>query len=133
MGAYKELFFYGVSGDGGARKGISGEEAYRAVCHGQMNAISVATTLPSCVSNWAGRDYNPLTNNCNTFTSTVLKCVYGLSDAKPHLGVSDLRNVQCPMEQQGKDAQATGKCEVPIMGKENLELGGNVEGTFMME
>jgi len=47
-----------------------------------------------CWSNWKGTDYNPLTNNCNTFTSTVLKLVYGLSDKKPHLGPSDLVNVK---------------------------------------
>ena len=39
-----------------------------------------------CWSGWSGMDYNPLTNNCNTFTSAVLKCVYGLSEAKPNLG-----------------------------------------------
>ena len=48
-----------------------------------------------CWSNWAGIDYNPLTNNCNTFTSTVLKCIYGLSDKKPHLGPSDTVKVSC--------------------------------------
>ena len=51
-----------------------------------------------CWSNWAGTDYNPLTNNCNTFTSTVLSCVYGLSQHKPSLGPSDLVTVsgRCP-------------------------------------
>lgn len=130
MGGDKELFFYGVSGGGGSLPGISGEDAYWAVCHGQMNAIAVATTLPSCVSNWAGRDYNPLTNNCNTFTSTVLKCVYGLSDSKPHLGVSDLKTVKCPTETQGGEAEAMGQCEVPTMGNESLEVGGDVAEAF---
>eukprot|EP00927_Polykrikos_kofoidii_P048620 TRINITY_DN4286_c0_g1_i5.p1 TRINITY_DN4286_c0_g1~~TRINITY_DN4286_c0_g1_i5.p1 ORF type:complete len:262 (+),score=30.55 TRINITY_DN4286_c0_g1_i5:81-788(+) len=46
-----------------------------------------------CWSNWAGFEYNPLTNNCNTFTSTVLSCVYGLSQKKPSLGISDLVTV----------------------------------------
>lgn len=46
-----------------------------------------------CWSDWTGTDYNPLTNNCNTFTSTVLSCVYGLSQKKPNLGPSDLVTV----------------------------------------
>jgi len=53
-----------------------------------------------CWSNWAGSDYNVLKNNCNTFTSTVLSCVYGLSQKKPHLGPSDLVTVKghCPAQ-----------------------------------
>merc|ERR1719456_391985 len=53
-----------------------------------------------CWSNWAGTDYNPITNNCNTFTSTVLKMVYGLSEKKPGLGVSDMVTVKghCPAQ-----------------------------------
>jgi len=55
-----------------------------------------------CWSNWAGTDYNVLTNNCNTFTSTVLSCVYGLSQKKPHLGPSDLVTVKghCPAQKR---------------------------------
>lgn len=83
----KSLYFYGVS-----ELSEGGEGAYRAVC----------STGAMCHSNWSGVDYNPLTNNCNTFTSTVLKCVFGLSDKKPHLGVSDMVSVKCPE-----------KCEVP--------------------
>merc|ERR1712066_164974 len=51
-----------------------------------------------CWSNWAGTNYNPITNNCNTFTSTILSMVYGLSQKKPHLGISDLVTVHghCP-------------------------------------
>lgn len=51
-----------------------------------------------CWSNWAGIDYNPITNNCNTFTSTILYMVYGLSQKKPHLTISDLITVHghCP-------------------------------------
>ena len=78
-----------------------------------MNAIEMGG-LPKCVSNWSGQDYNPFTNNCNTFTSTVLKCVYGLSDAKPHLGVSDLRNVDCPSEKT-PDGSDVGQCMTPTM------------------
>ena len=69
-------------------------------------------TLPKCVSDWTGSDYSALTLNCNTYTSTVLKCVYGLSDAKPHLGVSDMVNVKCPVEKtlDGNEVEA---CLVP--------------------
>merc|ERR1711939_1136459 len=51
-----------------------------------------------CWSIWAGTNYNPLTNNCNTFTSTILFCVYGLSQKKPNLGPSDMVTVKghCP-------------------------------------
>mmetsp|Transcript_21216 Transcript_21216/g.46033 ORF Transcript_21216/g.46033 Transcript_21216/m.46033 type:complete len:347 (+) Transcript_21216:156-1196(+) len=117
MGDYKELYFYGVSGSvstvgvGGGDNGISGEEAYKAVCHGHMNAIEMGK-FPMCVSNWTGREYNPLTNNCNTYTSTVLKCVYGLSDAKPHLGVSDMKSVTCPSETTG-DGKQLDQCAIP--------------------
>ncbi|KAL3758976.1 hypothetical protein ACHAWU_003047 [Discostella pseudostelligera] len=130
MGEYKELYLYGMSGGGsgsdmpsttandgsGGNDGISGEDAYKAVCHGHMNAIEIGRgKFPICVSNWSGHDYNPLTNNCNTFTSTILKCVYGLSDAKPHLGVSDLRTVTCPTETNanGMDVE---QCMIPVDG-----------------
>lgn len=121
MGELKELYFYGVSSGstdastvtGGGNNGISGEEAYKAVCHGHMNAIEMGK-VPMCVSNWTGRDYNPLTNNCNTYTSTVLKCVYGLSDAKPHLGVSDMKTVTCPSEMSG-DGKQLDQCAIPSM------------------
>lgn len=73
----KELFLYGTGP-------FSGEVAYRTVCGAK-----------TCHSNWKGTDYRVLKNNCNTFTSTVLSCVYGLSEKKPHLGVSDLVTVQC--------------------------------------
>jgi hypothetical protein len=72
----KSLFLYGESD-------FDGNLAYHAVCD------------QKCWSNWAGTDYNPLTNNCNTFTSTVLACAYGLSEKKPNLGPSDLVTVKC--------------------------------------
>lgn len=105
MGEEKELYLYGTS------ETISGSDAYKAVCHGHMNAVEIGT-LPKCVSDWTGSDYSALTLNCNTFTSTVLKCVYGLSDAKPHLGVSDMVNVKCPVEKtlDGNEVEA---CLVP--------------------
>jgi hypothetical protein len=55
-----------------------------------------------CWSNWAGTDYNPLTNNCNTFTSAILFMVYGLSQKKPHLGLSDMVTVKghCPAKSE---------------------------------
>jgi hypothetical protein len=103
MGDDKEVYLYGVSK-------ISGEDAYRAVCHGHMNAVE-EDKLPVCVSIWAGVEYSALTNNCNTFTSTVLKCVFGMSDDKPSLGVSDLVKVSCPKKKiNNKDVQI---CAVP--------------------
>merc|ERR1719389_1274871 len=75
----KSLYIYGT-GD------FDGNAAYHNTCDHK------------CWSNWAGTDYNPLTNNCNTFTSTVLFMVYGLSQKKPGLGVSDMVTVhgECP-------------------------------------
>ena len=73
----KSLFLYGSSGT------LDGESAYHRLCN------------QKCWSNWAGTDYNPLTNNCNTFTSTVLHCVFGLSEKKPNLGPSDMVTVTC--------------------------------------
>ena len=112
MGEDKELYFYGVSRGDDA---IDGNDAYKAVCHGHMNSIEMGD-LPKCVSDWAGRDYNPLTNNCNTFTSTILKCIYGLSDAKPKLGVSDLISVTCPSEKKD-DGTDVDQCLIPTNGK----------------
>ena len=63
---------------------------------------------------------NPLTNNCNTFTSAVLKCVYGFSDAKPHLGVSDLRTVTCPTETTA-DGKQVEQCLIPGFEDEDLD------------
>ncbi len=103
MGEEKEVYLYGISS-------MSGEDAYSAVCHGHMNAVE-EDELPVCVSNWTGRDYNALTNNCNTFTSTVLKCVYGMSDSKPDLGVSDMVKVSCP-EEKAND-KVVHMCAVP--------------------
>ena len=72
----KELYLYG-HGD------FSGNQAFHDTCDHK------------CWSSWKGTDYNPITNNCNTFTSTVLKCVYGLSEKKPDLSVSDMVDVKC--------------------------------------
>lgn len=72
----KYLYLYGIGQ-------LEGDQTWHATCD------------EKCWSNWAGTDYNPLTNNCNTFTSTVLHCVFGLSEKKPDLGVSDLVNVDC--------------------------------------
>jgi len=75
----KALFLYGM-GD------FSGNAAYDDICDSSHD---------KCWSNWSGFDYKLLKNNCNTFTSTVLSCVYGLSEEKPDLGVSDLVTVDC--------------------------------------
>lgn len=61
----------------------SGEEALQRFCG-------------SCGKSWAGLRYRLLSHNCNTFTSSILHCVYGLSQKKPGLGISDLVNVDCP-------------------------------------
>jgi hypothetical protein len=111
VGEEKQLFLYGK------KDGISGSDAYRAVCHGHnksntITAIDGGDKLPKCVSNWSGEDYNPITNNCNTYTSAVLKCVYGLSDQKPDLGVSDMVRVTCPTE-KSEDGEITHQCLVP--------------------
>ena len=42
----------------------------------------------------------------------MLKCVYGFSDAKPHLGVSDLRTVTCPTETTA-DGKQVEQCLIP--------------------
>jgi len=78
----KSLFLYGTSGP------LSGVDAYHKLCPPDADH-------PACWSNWAGTDYNPLTNNCNTFTSTLLHCVFGLSEKKPNLGPSDMITVTC--------------------------------------
>lgn len=75
----KSLFLYGT-------RAFDGIDAYRAVCN---------TSAAKCWSHWSGTDYNLFQNNCNTFTSTVLSCVYGLSQKKPDLGVSDMVTVSC--------------------------------------
>ena len=112
MGDAKQLYLYGVSDS------ISGMDAYRAVCVDDKKTTTTSATddtnqmLPTCVSHWAGTDYNPLTNNCNTFTSTILKCVYGLSDDKPKLGISDMVNVVCPMEKRD-DGMDVPLCLIP--------------------
>lgn len=72
----KSLYLYGTGK-------LDGDAAYHALCD------------KKCWSNWAGTDYNPLTNNCNTFTSTVLACVFNLSEKKPNLGPSDMVTVTC--------------------------------------
>lgn len=83
-GTKKSLFLYGTGS-------IDGVEAYHAVCN---NGNATKDHNP-CWSRWSGTDYNPLFNNCNTFTSTVLSCVYGLSQKKPDLGPSDIVTVKC--------------------------------------
>merc|ERR1711953_1108589 len=75
----KSLYLYGTGS-------FDGNMAYHNTCDHK------------CWSNWAGTDYNVLNNNCNTFTSTVLAMVYGLSQKKPNLGPSDMVTVHghCP-------------------------------------
>lgn len=77
VGRDKTLFLYGISSN------MDGDSAYSAACN------------QKCWSDWAGTDYNAISNNCNTFTSTVLRCVFGLSEKKPNLGVSDMVQVTC--------------------------------------
>ena len=84
----KSLYLYGTGGK------FDGESAYHRLCD------------HTCWSNWAGTDYNPLTNNCNTLTSTVLKCVFGLSEKKPNLGPSDMVTVTCDKCPPATDAVA---------------------------
>ena len=127
VGEEKQLFLYGK------KDGISGSDAYRAVCHGHNNnnnMMAAIDGLPKCVSNWSGNDYNPITNNCNTYTSTVLKCVYGLSDQKPDLGVSDVIRVTCPTEKT-EDGEITQRCLIPtqttVMNLRNIDVIDGVE------
>ncbi len=90
-GTQKSLFLYGT-GD------IDGIDAYHAVCsndNDDTNNHHHHHHGTPCWSRWSGTDYNPLFNNCNTFTSTVLSCVYGLSQKKPNLGPSDFVTVKC--------------------------------------
>merc|ERR1712227_1030332 len=88
----KALFIYGTGS-------FDGNVAFHHTCDSK------------CWSNWKGTDYSILGNNCNTFTSTVLSCVYGLSQKKPNLGVSDLVTVKghCPaadFEEDGGEMSA---------------------------
>jgi len=83
----KALFIYGTGA-------FDGSVAYHDTCDRK------------CWSMWKGTDYNPLANNCNTFTSTVLFCVYGLSQKKPNLGVSDLVTVHGKCPDKGGNAAA---------------------------
>merc|ERR1712217_405246 len=82
-GKQKSLYIYGTGA-------FDGNAAWHDACD------------KKCWSNWAGTDYNPLKNNCNTFTSTILYSVYGLSQKKPHLGVSDMVTVHghCPSNEK---------------------------------
>ena len=68
--------------------------------HGSFNGIEAHNALcrQICWSSWSGMEYHLLWNNCNTFTSTVLSCVYGLSQKKPQLGPSDMVTVFCKNE-----------------------------------
>jgi len=77
--AERRLYIYGTGG-------FDGDVAYHHTCD------------QKCWSNWSGTDYHLITNNGNTFTSTVLFMVYGLSQQKPNLGPSDLITVRghCP-------------------------------------
>ena len=135
MGEYKELYLYGTSDT--TKGGLSGEDAFNAVCRfysnkepGSLSGFFGSTndeSLPKCVSTWAGTDYNPITNNCNTFTSTVLKCVFGLSDAKPHLGVSDMISVQCPLEKntiEGTEKEVQ-QCLIPVNKETHSKYSGD--------
>jgi hypothetical protein len=81
----KSLFLYGASN-------LNGNDTYHGICGGNGGSSG---SEEKCWSNWAGTDYNPLTNNCNTFTSAILACILGLSEKKPHLGPSDLITVTC--------------------------------------
>eukprot|EP00586_Coscinodiscus_wailesii_P005549 CAMPEP_0172489126 /NCGR_PEP_ID=MMETSP1066-20121228/18940_1 /TAXON_ID=671091 /ORGANISM="Coscinodiscus wailesii, Strain CCMP2513" /LENGTH=245 /DNA_ID=CAMNT_0013256767 /DNA_START=50 /DNA_END=787 /DNA_ORIENTATION=+ len=93
----KELFLYGTGS-------FDGDAAYEYACP--------AGDGEKCWSHWAGSDYNAVKNNCNTFTSTVLSCVYGLSQEKPDLGVSDLVTVKCDCS---PDGLARGGRDLPVL------------------
>ena len=57
MGDYKELYFYGMSGtptsnesDASGVSGISGDDAYKAVCHGREYPISLCSICDVLIS-----------------------------------------------------------------------------------
>merc|ERR1711953_140255 len=79
---HKQVYLYGTGA-------FDGNTAFDYTCDAKYK---------KCWSEWSGTAYNPLTNNCNTFTSTILTMVYGLSQKKPHLTISDLVKVHghCP-------------------------------------
>ena len=92
----KSVYLYGEGS-------FDGNAAYHALCDHK------------CWSTWAGTDYNIITNNCNTFTSTVLSCVYGLSEKKPNLGISDLVNVKCKNQCKAAEESAPADEEIARM------------------
>jgi len=61
-----------------------------------LRDISESQCSGACGQQWAGSSYGLTTHNCNTFTSAILHCVYGLSQSKPGLGVSDMATITCP-------------------------------------
>merc|ERR1711920_1049210 len=103
----KSLYIYGTGG-------FDGEVAFHDTCD------------QKCWSNWAGTDYNPITNNCNTFTSTVLFMVYGLSQQKPHLGASDMVTVKghCPAEEE-----IVAEKQMPVVQIRKEYVGAHVSST----
>lgn len=66
-GANVRKYLYGSSD-------LSGPDARQNVCKG------------TCGKKWKAGKYSGLFHNCNTFTSTVLKCAYGFSQRKAALG-----------------------------------------------
>lgn len=70
--AYK--YFYGTADK-------SAQEVYEHFC------------VSSCAKLWSGKQYHPITRNCNYFASNVLKCAEGLSQSTPWLTVSKLRHI----------------------------------------
>lgn len=47
----------------------------------------------SCGPDWASDNYNPISRNCNFFSSSLMGCTLGLSTSTPSLGVSDMRPI----------------------------------------
>jgi len=48
-------------------------------------------TADSCHDYWTGKEYHPVSRNCNYFSKAVLDCGFGLSQSLPNLGISSTR------------------------------------------
>eukprot|EP00594_Rhizosolenia_setigera_P020921 CAMPEP_0178980258 /NCGR_PEP_ID=MMETSP0789-20121207/26382_1 /TAXON_ID=3005 /ORGANISM="Rhizosolenia setigera, Strain CCMP 1694" /LENGTH=159 /DNA_ID=CAMNT_0020670623 /DNA_START=570 /DNA_END=1049 /DNA_ORIENTATION=- len=98
----KALFLYGTWDSS-----VGNDTDENAITYDPYDLVCGIGEEHKCHSRWSGLDYNLITNNCNTFTSVMLSCVFDLSQQKPHLGVSDMMTVNCKCEPEESEQESS--------------------------
>jgi len=80
-----------------------------------------------CGLDWSSDAYNPVSRNCNLFSSTMMSCILDLSQSTPNLGVSDMRRVwkcsSCKLLKRGQIVRVKSEIQSGSRGSKMIPAG----------